>query len=358
MNVDLLSNNPSWKTYFYIAIPLFFLILLTVFALKYSHLIWNTEKRAEAIESAALTWRQIQPHWRFDASRIIPVDVSNAPVPESTSHQPLTLIEKAELAGINGLTSVFEQLMNHLRTSRPEVVRKIWTHIFVLAAAHNQINLIRHLLSKRTAQLPDPDSPDLVEGEYKFATAIQAAAWAGNVEIVRILQSNHKGLHKLGNWHAGATPLQAATRAGHESVVRHILELDARTVALNDSINGLVHLKFDHSSSLYLAAEGGNEAIVQLFLTHGEIEINDSYRPDRKTALQAAVAGSHERIIAMLLDHGADAEITFMHTGAMGNEVTTTIMALAASMDNPNIVTILTSRGLHRMPPILGPIEH
>ncbi|KAI5782332.1 hypothetical protein DFH27DRAFT_579163 [Peziza echinospora] len=34
MNIDLLADNPSWKTYFYIAVPLFFIILFVVFALK------------------------------------------------------------------------------------------------------------------------------------------------------------------------------------------------------------------------------------------------------------------------------------------------------------------------------------
>src|SRR5690606_12530127 len=35
MNVDILGDNPRWSTYFYLAVPTFVLVILTVLVLKY-----------------------------------------------------------------------------------------------------------------------------------------------------------------------------------------------------------------------------------------------------------------------------------------------------------------------------------
>jgi hypothetical protein len=35
MNIDLLKDNPSWKTCFYVAAPVFFIVMISVLLLKY-----------------------------------------------------------------------------------------------------------------------------------------------------------------------------------------------------------------------------------------------------------------------------------------------------------------------------------
>ena len=91
-------------------------------------------------------------------------------------------------------------------------------------------------------------------------------------------------------------PLIAAAKAGHAGIVRLLLEAGADP-ALPDSPGGC--------TSLWLAADRGRSAIVELLLQHGPPELADRASEDGATPLMQAAGIGDAESMRLLLDHGA-----------------------------------------------------
>ncbi|KAJ9462881.1 Ankyrin repeat and KH domain-containing protein R11A8.7 [Diplonema papillatum] len=94
----------------------------------------------------------------------------------------------------------------------------------------------------------------------------------------------------------GSTPLQNASRGGHDSIVHQLLAADA-IVDFQDS------LVTDGRSALNLACEQGNPAVVDCLLVAGAgVEVQDLYG---RRPLNVASETGHTALVQRLLDAGA-----------------------------------------------------
>ena len=122
---------------------------------------------------------------------------------------------------------------------------------------------------------------------------ITAAAKQGNESIVQeLLQRGANADLKDKN---GRTPLSRATNYRYEAVVQLLLETGKVDVGSKDNKYG--------RTPLSRAAENGNKAVVQLLLKTGKVDINskDIYG---ETALFHAAYNGHETIVKLELETG------------------------------------------------------
>ncbi|KAL9048114.1 MAG: hypothetical protein Q9162_007855 [Coniocarpon cinnabarinum] len=92
----------------------------------------------------------------------------------------------------------------------------------------------------------------------------------------------------------GRTALQQAARGGHEAVVQLLLATGQVNIDSKNDVG---------ETALQQAAEGGHEAVVQLLLATGQVDVNskDKYG---WTALQWAAQGGHKAVVKLLLATG------------------------------------------------------
>ena len=131
--------------------------------------------------------------------------------------------------------------------------------------------------------------------DFLSGAVLGSASENGEEAIVGLLlamdgfEANSKGKY-------GWTPLQWATRNGHDAVVRLLLAQGAE-LETNDK---------DSRTPLSWAAEKGHEAVVKLLLAQGaELETNDK---DGRTPLSWAAEKGHETVVKLLLAQGAELE--------------------------------------------------
>ena len=121
------------------------------------------------------------------------------------------------------------------------------------------------------------------------------------------------------------TPLMGAAEAGHEGVVRRLLEHGAQINAAN---------KYGETA-LTLAADGGHTAVVSALLDWGaDVNVVDEFGD---TPLLNAAWGEHEDALRLLLRHRADPNVP--------NRVGQTAMTTALAFERRHILTILLEGG-------------
>ncbi|RKL08731.1 hypothetical protein BFJ70_g16744 [Fusarium oxysporum] len=126
-------------------------------------------------------------------------------------------------------------------------------------------------------------------------TPLALAAAAGHEAIVRLLLD--WGAHIEAVDKEGRTPLSMAIEQGHEAIVQLLLDQGAYIEAADKG----------GQTPLWWAAWKGHEAIVRLLLDRGAyIEATDKHY--RRTPLSMAVEEGHEAVVQLLLDRGAYTE--------------------------------------------------
>ncbi|KAI5245633.1 hypothetical protein E4T42_06686 [Aureobasidium subglaciale] len=128
--------------------------------------------------------------------------------------------------------------------------------------------------------------------EVKGPNALNQAAADGDEEEVRRLLE--QGASVEGILDDRQTPLQFAAQEGHTRIVQLLIEYGA-------DINALGY----NGSALGLAAEKGNEEVVNLLLSRRAL-VDGNEGPSWSTPLQAACGKGHFGIAKALLDAGAD----------------------------------------------------
>ncbi|PGH05438.1 hypothetical protein GX51_02962 [Blastomyces parvus] len=159
------------------------------------------------------------------------------------------------------------------------------------------------------------------------ATALHVAAKHGHRDVVQYLLRNGAAINAQNQ--SGETALLWAARNGHKEIAELLLMGGADVVADKDGWTALnwavveghidlvkLLLKFGidlrvRRHALYLAADEGNEGIVQMLLDSG---VDTTDRDDLGTSvLDVAVARGHEPTVRVLLRRGADVNSSHMY---------------------------------------------
>ncbi|KZP07449.1 hypothetical protein FIBSPDRAFT_998150, partial [Athelia psychrophila] len=141
-------------------------------------------------------------------------------------------------------------------------------------------------------RLPDPDQHPSNCDKITYGSALQAAAYGGEVTIVGLLLRKGANVHAQGGVYGNA--LQAASFMGHVEVVQLLLDRGADV-----NVQG-----GQFGNALKAASYAGHESIVRLLLERGA-NVNAVGEP-YDTALAAACVGCHTKVIQWLVLKGAD----------------------------------------------------
>ncbi|KAH0287348.1 hypothetical protein KCU62_g6027, partial [Aureobasidium sp. EXF-3399] len=155
------------------------------------------------------------------------------------------------------------------------------------AAFNGHIEVVRILLKTGA-----DSGADINEECGIFGSALQAASYGGHNEVVRLLLESRADVKSLNGRYGSA--LQAASARGHTTTVRLLLENGAYT----NSRGGFA------GSALYAASGGGFAEILKLLLAHGSQAKNDEV--DFANALRKASYLGHVEFVQLLLESGAN----------------------------------------------------
>lgn len=156
-----------------------------------------------------------------------------------------------------------------------------------------------------------------------FATPTYYAASLGlEGPLAGILSGSLADVNSQGGRYG--SPLQAASRCGHEKVVQLLLDKGA-DVNMQRGVFG---------SALNAASVNGHEKVVQLLLNHGA-DMNMQGEEYGNALSTASVAG-HDKIVQILLDYGADVNTV----GPFGNA-----LQAAESRGHKKVMQLLLDNG-------------
>ncbi|TVY28262.1 Ankyrin repeat domain-containing protein [Lachnellula hyalina] len=167
------------------------------------------------------------------------------------------------------------------------------TALQIAASGDNsaQENMVLRLLTLG-ANVNDPAA------ENNGDTALQAASWRGNLDIVIMLLDHGAEVNAPGSRGYG-TALQRASALGHIKIAQLLLSKGAEVNAPGSHRGG---------TALQLASWGGHIKIAQLLLSEGA-EVNAQLRHSGfycRTALECAARGGGLDMVQLLINSGAD----------------------------------------------------
>ncbi|KAJ6487101.1 ankyrin repeat-containing domain protein [Mycena vitilis] len=194
-----------------------------------------------------------------------------------------------------------------------------------------------------------------------YGSALQAAAWNGNVDVVRLLIEKGADVNTTGGEYGSA--LQgAAVNINKVDIVCTLLAHGADVNAMSGYYGSalqaavycarrdIVHALLNHGANVNAAGGGYGSAlqaaaargksgaldIVRLLLDKGA-DVNAAGRP-YGSALQAAAARGNADVVRLLLQKGADVNTT-------GGEYDSALQAAAVNINNVDIVCTLLEHG-------------
>jgi hypothetical protein len=281
MNVDILQNpSPSWTTYFYIAVPVFLLLMASVLVIKYGlkiaklrFLVIDYGRKITKLSVLGIKHgRKIAK--LFEKTKVFDEEYGGPAVSQPFGKSSSTA-KSRKYRHPNEKQAYIQLLCDSIKTGNTAVaewliIPKIpldnqnddgWTAL-QLAARHGQIGVMEKLL-QHGADINA--SPSRGEG---VRTALQAAAGAGHLEIVNRLLEVKADVNAKPAETGGRTALQAAAESGHLYTVLCLLDAGADINALSTWMGKRVA----RSSSLCLAEANGHVDVTNLLRTRGAKE--------------------------------------------------------------------------------------
>ena len=137
-------------------------------------------------------------------------------------------------------------------------------------------------------------NPDIVDSHGY--TALQRAAIAGNLQLVKLLVQNGANLTAMSTNQFGDLPIHLAAAYGHQNIVRWMLD-NAVPVDIRNRLG---------ATSLHSAAYNKRLETARLLLERGAAVNAKVTNGDNRTPLHEAAAVGSEDLVQLLLDHGAD----------------------------------------------------
>ncbi|KAL9614732.1 MAG: hypothetical protein Q9167_000801 [Letrouitia subvulpina] len=161
-----------------------------------------------------------------------------------------------------------------------------------VAARQNHKDVVRMLIENGA----DVNNKASIDG-----SALYVASENGYIEIMQQLLDSGANLsaRDLRSGATSLTPLQIASKCGHESAVRLLLDHGADSTEYDESF-------IEYTSALEMALTEGNVAIIELLLERGANTSEKENSPALYWALQIASENNHETIVELLLNRGVN----------------------------------------------------
>lgn len=137
-------------------------------------------------------------------------------------------------------------------------------------------------------------NPDIVDSQGY--TALQRAAIAGNLQLVKLLVQNRANLTALSNNQFGDLPIHLAVAYGHQNIVGWMLD-NGVPVDIRNRLG---------ATSLHSAAHNNRLEIARLLLDKGAAVNAKVINSDNRTPLHEAAAIGSTDLVQLILDRGAD----------------------------------------------------
>lgn len=370
MNVNLLENNPSWIYYLIISIPLFAILMLLVFALKWL----GTPANLDQLHK--LSARLRSAFSRSPKSNFTPRSLDDPEPAVESDH--LALLKSAARNGwtavlTSGLAALKEWEWYHLlsyvaQAGDPAVVdallqtRRVDSGKLLLTAAGHGNRDVVQLLVERGVK--GADQTPLHPGHRSINPVLYAAAQGGHLDVMKLLLKRETeeeqrallaGLMEVAveegyadmltyilNYGSSTpgplaseqaiTALQLAVKGRHHTIISQLLMRGADVNAPTTSCG-------DPRSPLTIAAANGDESMIDLLLRHGAEVDTLPARNEGRTPLQAAAERGHQGIVELLLDRGADINAPCAECSGL------TAVQAAAKSGARGVVQILLDKG-------------
>jgi ankyrin repeat protein len=185
-------------------------------------------------------------------------------------------------------------------------------------------------------------------------TPFALACLYGNDEIVELFLK--KGSEVNGRGELFGAPLKWATRKGHLSVVKLLLDnqadVDAEPKLLKDDFSEIKNPTWARQqrggAALTIASTYGHTEIAELLINRGaNVNRITQLNKECDTALKAASSQGHESIVKLLLDNGAkvDGPRYFTHHANLGLGSPIDALSFASANGNLGIVVRLLDKG-------------
>ncbi|CCX31066.1 Similar to Putative ankyrin repeat protein RF_0381; acc. no. Q4UMH6 [Pyronema omphalodes CBS 100304] len=347
MNVDILKSSPSWTTYFYISVPVFSVVMVSVFLIKHRKQIYN-RIRSSCSNTKLVTMTnqrlaRLRMRLQFYLSDLIlgcqktffghlakvlnrdkKSDEENQctyELREVRDYSQLCLYEAAkdgdserigwlislgvllgyrnkdgwiatQLAALHGHSDIVNQLLEAGANVNTDPAEQGGRTALQAAAEGGDLAIINRLLKVGVDVNHDPSARN-------GRTALQAAAGSGHLDIVNRLLRTNADINARPAKCYGRTALQAAAECGHSDIVTRLLKAGADFKFDTPSLHG-------GRTALQAAAGSGNLDILNLLLEAGADLHAQPSEYEGRTALQAAADGGYLDVVIRLLELGSD----------------------------------------------------
>jgi len=310
MNVDVLANNPRWTTYFFIAVPVFAVVMTVVIPLK--RLKNATENPPGVMAGILKLIRRLRrkskisdEECQFSSSIADPrynkpfIDAilpgNNAMVKHLLSLGIVDVnfhdgkMTGSQYAATAGNKALVQNLLENEANADAGAGRVDGTTALQVASARGHLAIVDQLLEKGA-------SVNAEAGDGCGTTALQSALEGGHLAVVDRLLEERANVNAAAGGDHGRTALQAASEGGHLAVVDRLLEKSANVNAEAAECHGRTALlRSDeqiwpgrqHGSSLGRSQKGGKVHVQSRAQNEEEIQSQDSDRGGRSGGLRA-----------------------------------------------------------------------
>ncbi|KAJ5523568.1 hypothetical protein N7513_013112 [Penicillium frequentans] len=262
-------------------------------------------------------------------------------VPRNRMERESDPMERAAIAAIWGLSSVFNEILTHTLTALQQMDAfldfkgAIYDNALCITAYKGHEHMIKALI-KNGANVNSVYNGRRGSQKAWHGTPLQAASAAGREDITLLLLQNGAEINKLGGPYGSA--LQRASFFGRETVVRMLLDKGADVNIISVEAPNVTSMadNWDGDTALALASLRGHISIVKVLLDH-DADINIRCQI-LGTTLHAAAAGGKEEIVEALLNKHADAT-------TRGGRRDNVLLNAVFDRDNVRLVQLLLNYG-------------
>ncbi|CCX16443.1 Similar to Ankyrin repeat domain-containing protein 17; acc. no. O75179 [Pyronema omphalodes CBS 100304] len=295
MNVDILQKSPqSWTTYFYVAVPVFLLVMASVLAIK-------CRRKIAEIRYLVIDYGHKMAKL-FEKAKVFDQEHGGRAVSQPLGSSPSTA-EYITSRQLNEKYAYIELLYDLIKAGNTARGRR--KTALQAAAREGHSEAMNVLLDAKADVNSQP-------AEYGERTALQSAAGSGRLNVVNRLLKVKADFNATPAIQGGRTGLKSAANSGHLDVVNRLLDVKADVFARSAETGGL--------TASQAAARNGYWDTVRRLLDTGA-DVNDlptwmGKRLARSSSLCLAEVNGHVDVANILRANGAKEREQLVEEGA------------------------------------------